>query len=221
MRLPEARLHFAGETFTLHADGALFWPAESTLVVGDLHFEKASFLAMHGALVPPYDTLDTLARLMELIAHYKPQRLILLGDSFHDAQAWQRMDESMQGMLLALHGAVPQVLWLEGNHDRSLQEHPLGWFTHEVQVGPILFSHEPREAEQPLIIGHFHPKAQVRLPQGTVRGRCLIHSARLMILPSFGSFTGGLNIQDPAIASLFAGEPCNVYMLYGKSVFPL
>ena len=33
---------FAGHGFELFPSGALFWPAESLLIVGDLHLEKAS-----------------------------------------------------------------------------------------------------------------------------------------------------------------------------------
>lgn len=221
MSLPEASLQFAAETFVLHGEGALYWPAQRTLMVADLHFEKASFLAAHGSLVPPYDTLDTIARLQRLIAHYQPHRLLLLGDSFHDALAWQRMDDPVRAMLLALQASVPEVIWLEGNHDRSLTAHPLGWFTKQLELGPILFSHDPVETEKPLVIGHYHPKVQVRLARQKIRGRCLIHSPRLMIMPAFGSFTGGLDISDPAITSLFGDDLRQVHLLFRNCVFPI
>ena len=58
-----APLHFAGERLTLDPAGALWWPARKILVVADLHFEKGTAFAEAGALLPPFDTRDTLSLL--------------------------------------------------------------------------------------------------------------------------------------------------------------
>ena len=50
----------AGAELTLLSDGAVWWAAERTLVVSDLHLEKGSRMAMRGQFVPPYDTDLTL-----------------------------------------------------------------------------------------------------------------------------------------------------------------
>ena len=57
---------FSLSTAELHAlpSGALHWPAERLLVVSDLHFGKSERLARRGgALLPPFETRDTLHRL--------------------------------------------------------------------------------------------------------------------------------------------------------------
>lgn len=221
MSSPDCRLVFAGQRFLLHAEGALYWPEERLLIASDLHFEKGSFLAAHGSLVPPYDTQETLRRLQAVVMHYRPERLLLLGDSFHDAGAWARLDAGAQQQLRLLAGSVREMIWLEGNHDRALLEHPLGMFVEELQVGPLLFSHEPVAADRPLVIGHFHPKTQLKTMGRWMRGRCAIHSDRLMILPAFGSYAGGLDIRDPAIAGLFGGAATRVHFLYAGGVYPL
>src|SRR5215212_2461308 len=64
--------------------GALYWPEERLLAVADLHLEKGSSFAGRGVLLPPYDTAATLERLGALIARYAPQRVVALGDNFHD-----------------------------------------------------------------------------------------------------------------------------------------
>ena len=56
-------LHFAGHSFEPLLSGALFWRAESMLLVADLHFEKFSSFARRGRMLPPYDTGLTLKRL--------------------------------------------------------------------------------------------------------------------------------------------------------------
>ena len=51
----------AGVSLVADLSGALFWEAQSLLVVSDLHLEKGSSFAARGVLLPPYDTAATLA----------------------------------------------------------------------------------------------------------------------------------------------------------------
>ena len=75
---------FGGQMFELAGDAALYWPAERTLLVSDLHLEKASAFASGGQMLPPYDSLSTLDDVAALVAQYQPQRIVSLGDNFHD-----------------------------------------------------------------------------------------------------------------------------------------
>ena len=58
-RRPPIRL--AGHSFLPVAAGALYWEAEDTLLVADLHLEKGAAFAARGMMLPPYDTRSTLA----------------------------------------------------------------------------------------------------------------------------------------------------------------
>ncbi len=219
MSSPETRIQFGGQQLVLDAEGVLYWPAEKTLIASDLHFEKATFLAQHGALVPPYDTQDTLARLEKLVAHYRPARLILLGDSFHDRNAWARLDATLRTSIASLVESVGECIWIEGNHDVALAAHPLGALTGHVHLSGIHFAHDDSAASRPLIIGHYHPKAHISLGARTASGKCFIHSETLLIMPSFGSYTGGLNVRHTAIRSLFAEQEPQVHLLYRSTVY--
>ena len=86
-----AVLSVAGESVHLRPSGALWLEASRTLVVADLHFEKGSAYAARGQLLPPYDTGETLNRLEAELAATAPDRLVFLGDSFHDGQALARI----------------------------------------------------------------------------------------------------------------------------------
>ena len=77
-------VELAGSRLVVDPAGILWWPAERLLAVSDLHFEKASSFARYGALLPPFDTAATLARLREAIMRYRPRTVLALGDSFHD-----------------------------------------------------------------------------------------------------------------------------------------
>eukprot|EP01037_Dinobryon_pediforme_P046344 gene46344-59545_t len=74
----------AGCQLSLLSQGALWWPAERTLVVADLHLEKGSRMAMRGQFVPPYDTGLTLSLIEALTAALDPARVISLGAAFDD-----------------------------------------------------------------------------------------------------------------------------------------
>ncbi|MBX6746661.1 MAG: phosphoesterase, partial [Acetobacteraceae bacterium] len=79
-----APIHLAGERLMLDPAGILAWPARRLLAVADLHLEKGSHFAAGGRFLPPYDTRETLARLGTALRRWHPERLVLLGDSFHD-----------------------------------------------------------------------------------------------------------------------------------------
>src|SRR5262249_15148374 len=84
----------AGAEALLRPSGALWLAAERTLVVADLHLEKGSAYAARGQLLPPYDTRETLARLAAETAQLLPRRIVLLGDTFHDRAAEDRLAEA-------------------------------------------------------------------------------------------------------------------------------
>ena len=219
MRSPEMRIHFGGHELMLHAQGVLYWPAQKTLIASDLHFEKSTFLARHGSFVPPYDTQDTLERLEALIAHYQPARVIMLGDSFHDRDAWGRLDSDLRARILALTSAAHECVWVEGNHDVALNEHPLGALTATLHIEGIHFAHDDALPHRPLIIGHYHPKVHVALAGRSASGKCFIHSEGLLIMPSFGSYTGGLNVQHDVMRALFREQATRVHLLYRGQIY--
>ncbi len=184
-------------------DGALFWPARKTLVVADLHLEKGSSYAAGGQLLPPYDTAATLAGLETAVARHRPERVICLGDSFHDAGAAERLS-GRDGETIRRLTATCEWIWICGNHDPAPPENWGGRVAPELTLGPLLFRHEPepQRAVAGEVCGHFHPKAAVRVRSKRLSGRCFVTDGRRLILPAFGAYTGGLNVLDPAIAGL-------------------
>ena len=207
-----------GETLLLDCAGAAWWPAERILILADIHFEKGSSLARHGALLPPYDTRTTLNRIAALMERYQPARVIALGDSFHDPQAADRLDEHERAMLAAQVDRTDWI-WIEGNHD----PHPPAWLggtvTGELAIGGLVFRHEPFATAQPgEIAGHLHPCATVTRHGRSLRRRCFAADSSRLVMPAFGAYAGGLDVQDEAIGELFAGAFA-AYMLGGRRVY--
>lgn len=217
----QIEITFAGQTLLLDAMGVLYWPDQQLLVASDLHLEKSTFLAAHGSLVPPYDTLDTLERLERAVIHYGPRELLLLGDSFHDRHAWARLDDTLRSRIQSITARVHRTSWIEGNHDIALQGAQPVTLQMSQLVRNILFSHEQEPATDHQIIGHFHPKTSITVQGKRVRGKCFVQTEKLLIMPAFGSYTGGLDLTHPAFAALTGGATLQPYLLHQKSIHRL
>ena len=208
------RFSFAGQQFAALGGGALWWPARRALIVADLHLEKGSWFAKSGQMLPPYDSMATLADLTALVAACAPVELWCLGDSFHDAAGCARLPAEAQTMLRALTGALDWV-WVTGNHDAGFAAGGVidlcgGRIVDEALVDGIVLRHEAEAREtRPEMSGHFHPKLRVVLRGRHVARRCFVASATKLILPAFGSLTGGLDAGHPEIYScLSISSPC-------------
>jgi len=203
-----APLHLAGERLTLCPSGVAIWPAQRTLIVSDLHFEKGSAMAARGSLVPPYDTRETLMRLAFTMRHHAPRRVIVLGDALHDDRALKRMAAADLAALKRLLGAL-DVMWIAGNHDPAPQPDLPGICLPEWQEGRLHFRHVGGKARlarnEAELSGHYHPKATLPTRIGGVTRPCFLAGGQRLVLPAFGAFTGGLDVQDPAMSALTRG----------------
>lgn len=196
---------FAGHDLAALRDGALYWPARRALLVADLHFEKASWFASFGQHLPPYDSLVTLDALTALAARTRPAEIWCLGDSFHDAKGCERLPARAQAMLRALTAAT-RWTWITGNHDAGLVDHCGGSVVDEAVVDGLVLRHEADPADpRPELSGHFHPKLRVRVRGRQVARRCFVATPSKLILPAFGSLTGGLDAHHPEIVRAVGG----------------
>ena len=190
---------FAGHDLLALRSGALFWPARAALLVADLHFEKASWFAKFGQMLPPYDSLATLADLALLIEATGAREVWCLGDSFHDDAGCERLPVEAQDRLRALTLATAWT-WITGNHDSGMVDHCGGTVVAEAMVDGLVLRHEAsRHEARPELSGHFHPKLRLRLRGRHVARRCFVATPTKLILPAFGALTGGLDAGHPEI----------------------
>lgn len=205
-------LSFASQEFVLTQSGALYWPREAALLVADLHLEKASFYASHGQMLPPYDSRETLERIAQALRETGARRVFSLGDNFHDGDGAERLEPYAAGMLKALTQTFDWV-WITGNHDPHLDARTGGTVEQELEIGGLILRHEAQAGEsRPELSGHFHPKLRVVVRNRAIRRPCAVlahatpdhhtsqqSSGGRMILPAFGTLTGGMDAADPAI----------------------
>jgi uncharacterized protein len=193
----------AGETLHALPSGALHWPAQGLLAVSDLHFGKSERRVRRGGMaLPPYEVQDTLTRLQADLDATRATTVICLGDSFDDLAAQDGLTDDARLWIARLQ-AGRRWIWAEGNHDPGPVD--LGG-THlaELRMAPLTFRHIADPAATGEISGHYHPKAQIRTRAGTLSRPAFLIDATRVILPAYGTYTGGLRSTDAALSRLMA-----------------
>lgn len=198
---------FGGQSWQALPEGALYWHERDALIVADLHLEKASAYAARGQMLPPYDSLATLAALDAALTRTGARELWCLGDSLHDDRAADRMAGATVARLAALTARC-RWIWVTGNHDPNPSPALGGECCAEALVDGIMLRHEARHGEPaPELSGHFHPKWRLSHRGRSVSRRCFVMGDAKLILPAFGALAGGLDAGAPPIRSLFGASP--------------
>jgi DNA ligase-associated metallophosphoesterase len=218
------KIFFAGHEFILDPAGTLFWVTEEILIFSDLHFEKGSYFVSKGNPLPTYDTLHTLEGMETLICAYKPRQVICLGDNLHDAEALARMSLTDFSLLQKIHASVNQWLWIIGNHDKidyATTALANNQYLAQKILHNIILTHDYQPINQPQIIGHFHPKKTINIHGQTISGKCFVVSDNLLVMPAFGSYTGGLDIQTAEFQTLLLESNYSCYLLQRDRVWQI
>jgi DNA ligase-associated metallophosphoesterase len=197
----------AGEELLLLPEKAVYWPAEQTLIIADIHFGKAASFRALGVPVPRGTTSENLAGLDALVAAHGARKVVFLGDFLHARAAHA---SSTQLAMLAWRQRHPDLalMLVRGNHDLHAGD-PAAALGIELvdephQVGPFAFCHHP-DIDTPayVLAGHVHPVYVLATRFDALRLPCFVVGRERMILPSFGSFTGGYAVKAEAGDSIY------------------
>ncbi|MCI4662813.1 MAG: ligase-associated DNA damage response endonuclease PdeM [Neomegalonema sp.] len=217
----------------LHRSGALWWPDQRLLCVSDLHLGKAERVARRGGpLLPPYADADTLGRLAALIAHFDPGIVISLGDSFDDDCAASSLGAAERVQLERMM-TQRRWVWIVGNHDPGAGNHAgeiaASWsrlglrFRHEARLAASLSGAGTEktclESDGAEVSGHFHPKCSLSVAGRQISRRCFLLGGGRLILPAFGTFTGGLEAKSETLRR-FLPDDTEAFMI-GERVIRL
>lgn len=203
-RARNARIDLLGVVLIPDLTGALYAPDYRALLVADLHFEKGSSRASRGVHLPPYDTRSTLRALRQAIERWNPERLISLGDSFHDDGGFDRLDADDLADVGRL-AEMTDILWIAGNHDPAPAAGLPGTVAKEIALGPLVLRHLPQAGASGEIAGHLHPVASVEKRGRRLRCKCFVGNDERVVMPAFGAYTGGLSVMANPFAPLFRG----------------
>jgi DNA ligase-associated metallophosphoesterase len=206
---------FAGQSadILLLPGRAAFLPASATLLVADLHLGKAATFRSAGIPVPEGSAQADLARLERLVRDTAARRLIVLGDLFH---ARSGCTAEVFAEFAAMRGRISGtgVILVAGNHDRAIGTIPaslgIDSCMRTLDEPPFHFVHDPATGlPEPdrscfTVAGHLHPTVSMAVPGGDrITGRCFVAEASLLVLPAFGSFTGGHRVEVAADTRLW------------------
>ena len=220
--MQQIKVTLLNEQWILDARKCCYWPKHECLIIADLHLEKARALSPEN-LLPQYDSIDTLKKLAALLTFYRPKQVVCLGDSFHTVAVAKNLPKDILKKINNLIKQVNQWIWISGNHDPELPSSLLGERYGILQLDDITFTHEPLGFQNytKQLCGHYHPKVKIKMGMQKIGGACFVANKQLMILPSLGSFTGGLSIDDPAINQLIAKKDRIVYLIANKKIWTL
>ncbi|MDJ0825131.1 MAG: ligase-associated DNA damage response endonuclease PdeM [Rhodobacter sp.] len=214
------RFTLAGVELEARSSGAMWWPERQVLVVSDLHLGKSERIArLGGAMLPPYEIKDTLARLDAEVAALDPRAVVCLGDSFDDRAVAEGLAEDAVLWLSRLM-AGRRWIWIEGNHDPGPVD--LGG-THlgELSEPPLIFRHIAKPGTSGEVSGHYHPKAVLHARGRQVSRPCFLYDSDRVILPAFGTYTGGLRSTNPALSGLMRPEALAILTGPVPAVIPM
>tara|TARA_X000000950_G_scaffold289123_1_gene409971 strand:+ start:16118 stop:16771 length:654 start_codon:yes stop_codon:yes gene_type:complete len=195
------KIVFNKNTFFLVEQGILYWPKNFVLVVSDLHLEKSSYFAKFGQFLPPYDSIETLNLLDEILKQHKVKTVILLGDVFHDNDGYDRLDRRAKLIFNKINNKY-NLLFVVGNHDQDINIPNIKTYE-DITIDGINFSHKPSNLNSHQVFGHFHPKILLKLNGKRIFKKCFIVSSTKICMPAFGVFTGGLNVESDIFKKIF------------------
>ncbi|MBJ7882420.1 ligase-associated DNA damage response endonuclease PdeM [Gelidibacter salicanalis] len=216
MTLITKEITVQNKILTLTNQRALYWKAETTLIVSDLHIGKTAHFRKAGIAIPSA-VLDTdLNRLQQLIDQFKVNTILVVGDLFH---AENNTDLDQFQTFIQHNNAITFEL-IKGNHDRLKDSFydAMGivvYKTHK-DIEGLKFVHDEQHCDAATfcVSGHTHPGV-------TIKGRgkvfiklpCFEVSEQRLILPAFSEFTG-LNTKRTVEAAV-------CYGFTAKSLFEL
>lgn len=214
IRNGDLEIQICGERMVLLKEKAVYWESAKTLILSDLHLGKAGHFRRHGLPIHKDAHLDDWTRLDTLLADFRPQSVLIIGDLFHSEynREWEALSKLVSGFTSSQFSLVP------GNHDILDADYyrsaGISVTAASFEMGPFSFSHDPdgcKPGDSFYICGHTHPG--VRL---SGRGRqsialpAFLVGEHLMELPAFGALTGlSLRERDDRV-SIYAVTPHSV-----------
>ena len=194
------QVQWAGQDLGLLADRALWWPAQRVLFIADLHIGKAATYRALGQPVPGGTTQQNLARLDHLIQTHRPRQIVFLGDFLHAVQARTPQVLAALQAWRAQHAQLALTL-VRGNHDSRAGDPPpalgIAVVNEPHLIGPFAACHYPQlHATHFVLAGHLHPVCTLHgRGRDRIRMPCFVSQGEQAILPAFGEFTGGWQVE--------------------------
>ncbi len=223
-------------------DTALWFEAEKTLIINDLHIGYEEALHRKGILVPKFQLEEIIKRLEKIIEKTKPTAIFINGDLKHEfgkvlRQEWKEVLEFLDFCLRR----VKEVIIIKGNHDPIIkpiaEKRGISVVT-EYKIGDTLIVHGDELVEtnaKLMVIGHEHPAITIREGSKWEKYKCFLkgkwkgkngqrgkgREKELIAVPSFNPLLEGTDVLKEQLLSPFLDDIKNfeVYVVGEKEVY--
>ena len=197
-------------TILFDSSGSIYITELSILLMSDLHIGKSYSCAKNGNFLPPFEIDETIEKIKSIVDFYNPKKIISLGDSFHEASTLEIIDKIYIKNLNKVF-KKREVIFIDGNHDAELKskEKIDATFKDFLKLDNFNFTHIKNSKIINNLFefsGHFHPKVSIISNRVTYSFKCFVLGKNFCILPSFGTYTGGLNINSNTLKKIIPEE---------------
>lgn len=188
----------------------IWWPAEKTLIIADLHFGKTGHFRKSGIAVPQDVFKKDLHQLFAGIQFHKPQQVFIAGDMFH-SKANTEMDlfTRWRNDLSAINFHL-----IKGNHDILHDDYYKSTgisISKELHTRSFSFIHDISEVdandreEKFYFSGHVHPAVSIHgMSRQSLSFPCFYFTKTFAVLPAFSAFSGHCIIRAKKTDNVFA-----------------
>lgn len=193
-----------GQKLHLIPEKGIFWEEKQYLILADLHLGKAGHFRKSGIPVSDLIHSKDILTLDKLIARFKPEQVIFLGDLFHSDhnQGWEVFRRWIKSK------APLQFKLVLGNHDVLDEPNyriPNLEVMEKLILSPFDLTHIPEETELYNLAGHIHPAVRMTgKGRQSLRLPCYYFGERNGLLPAFGNFTGTAKISIKKTDAVYA-----------------
>ncbi len=199
-------------------DGAVYFPESKVLAVADLHLGYEAEMRQKGVQIPSGEFEVLFKRLSRILAHAKPEIVIVNGDFKHSFGRISDSEWRYAKRTLELLAKNRQVVLVVGNHDPVL--FPIAekfgvTLTEEFLVDQTLFVHGDKlpvstAAYERIVIGHEHPAISISDGVRSELVKCYLvgtwQKKQLVVLPSMFSLTEGTDVLSGKFLSPFLSD---------------
>ena len=216
-----SRILLCGKAFVADVSGALYWPAEDTLIVSDLGLGRSDEDRDSAITSTLSGRQVTLSKLSQVVARYQPARLIVIGDSVPDVRDIRSIDQSDLTKLRTMQDGVDWC-WVAESRDETISDMFGGSFERQVELNGMTFRDKPvGAAVSHEIAGRMKPKARLPKSGRETFARCFAATSMRLVMPEFTESDEGANILGQAFAPILGNEPLFVWVMGWDDVYPV
>lgn len=183
---------FGNEQWEINTARSIYHRDTGALIIADFHLGKAAHFRNNGLQMPNVLHQQDIEQLNNLLQHFSPKSLIIVGDIIH-ANANREWEDFHT---LRNKHKDTQFILLKGNHDRKAAAWAgtlgLDKVLDSYDINAIKLQHEaPSNPSQHYMVGHLHPGVRVQMPfKKNMRFPSFTIHKDVLYLPAFCSFTG-------------------------------